>query len=214
MKISVAHLRQNYTQAGLLESEAATDPFEQFQRWLGEAIAAGLNEPNAMTLATVTPDGKPDARIVLLKAFDPRGFSFFTNYDSAKGKQLNITPWAALVFLWGELERQVRIEGQVEPVSAQESDEYFQVRPWASQLGAWASNQSQAIASREVLEERFLRLKDEYLEGKVPRPPNWGGFRVIPRTIEFWQGRPSRLHDRLRYRVQEDGQWLRERLAP
>jgi len=214
MKISVAHLRQNYTKAGLLESEAANDPFEQFHRWLGEAIAAGLNEPNAMTLATVTPDGKPDARIVLLKAFDPRGFSFFTNYDSAKGKQLNITPWAALVFLWGELERQVRIEGQVEPVSAQESDEYFQVRPWASQVGAWASHQSQAIASREVLEERFSRLKDEYPEGKVPRPPNWGGFRVIPRTIEFWQGRPSRLHDRLRYRVQEDSEWLRERLAP
>jgi len=214
MKISVAHLRQNYTKAGLLESEAATDPFEQFHRWLGEAIAAGLNEPNAMTLATVTPEGKPDARIVLLKAFDPRGFSFFTNYDSAKGKQLNITPWAALVFLWGDLERQVRIEGQVEPVSAQESDEYFQVRPWASQVGAWASHQSQAIASREVLEERFSKLKDEYPEGKVPRPPNWGGFRVIPRTIEFWQGRPSRLHDRLRYRVQEDSEWLRERLAP
>jgi pyridoxamine 5'-phosphate oxidase len=214
MKISVAHLRQNYTKAGLLESEAATDPFEQFHRWLSEAIAAGLNEPNAMTLATVTPDGKPDARIVLLKAFDQRGFSFFTNYDSAKGKQLNTSPWAALVFLWGDLERQVRIEGQVEPVSAQESDEYFQVRPWASQVGAWASHQSQAIASREVLEERFLKLKDEYPEGKVPRPPNWGGFRVIPRTIEFWQGRPSRLHDRLRYRSQEDGEWLRERLEP
>lgn len=214
MKISVADLRQNYTQAGLLESEAAGDPFPQFHRWLSEAIAADLKEPNAMTLATVTPDGKPDARIVLLKGFDQRGFSFFTNYKSAKGKQLNTTPWAALVFLWGDLERQVRIEGQVEIVSEQESDDYFQVRPWASQLGAWASDQSQVIASREVLEERFLQFKDQYPEGKVPRPPHWGGFRVVPRTVEFWQGRPSRLHDRLRYRLQDDGKWLRERLSP
>lgn len=212
--ISIADLRQNYTLAGLSEANADRDPFQQFQVWLAEAVAAQLPEPNAMTLATIAPDGKPSARMVLLKDFDERGFTFYTNYDSAKGQQLIQTPWAALVFWWAQLERQVRIEGRVEKVSAQESDEYFASRPETSQLGAWVSNQSQVIASREVLEKRFAQLKEKYAGQAIPRPPHWGGFRVIPDSIEFWQGRPSRLHDRLRYRLLKDGSWLRERLAP
>jgi pyridoxamine 5'-phosphate oxidase len=214
MKISVADLRQNYTQAGLLEDNAHPDPFVQFQQWLEDAIAAEVIEPNAMTLATVTAEGKPDARIVLLKGCDRQGFTFFTNYDSAKGKQLLHNPWGALVFWWGALERPVRIEGRVEKVTPQESDEYFQVRPLASRLGAWTSPQSQVIASRQVLEERFAQLQDEYPDENVPRPPQWGGFRLIPDKIEFWQGRPSRLHDRLCYRRQAEGQWRCDRLAP
>jgi pyridoxamine 5'-phosphate oxidase len=212
--ISIADLRQNYTLTGLSEADADPNPFKQFQIWFEEAVAAQLPEPNAMTLATIAPDGKPSARMVLLKDFDERGFTFYTNYDSAKGQQLTQTPWAALVFWWAQLERQVRIEGRVEKVSVQESDEYFVSRPETSQLGAWGSNQSQVIASREVLEERFAQLKEKYAGQEIPRPPHWGGFRVIPNIIEFWQGRPSRLHDRLRYRLLEDGSWLRERLAP
>lgn len=214
MKISVADLRQNYTRAGLLEGEANPDPLVQFQRWLEDAIAAKIVEPNAMTLATVTAEGKPDARIVLLKGFDRQGFTFFTNYDSAKGKQLAANPRGALVFWWGDLERQVRIEGRVEKVPPRESDRYFQSRPLASRLGAWASPQSQVVANRQVLEERLTQLEDEYTDENVPRPPQWGGFRLIPEKIEFWQGRPSRLHDRLCYRHQADGQWSRDRLAP
>jgi pyridoxamine 5'-phosphate oxidase len=214
VNISIADLRQNYTLKGLSEANADLNPFQQFQTWFEEAVNAQLPEPNAMTLATIAPDGKPSARMVLLKDFDERGFTFFTNYESTKGQQLTHTPWAALVFWWAQLERQVRIEGSVEKVTEQESDKYFASRPEASQLGAWVSNQSQVIESREVLEERLAHLKEKYAGQAPPRPTHWGGFRVIPHSIEFWQGRPSRLHDRLRYRLLEDGSWLRERLAP
>lgn len=214
MKTSVADLRQNYTRAGLLEKDAAANPFEQFHTWFEQAVNAELLEPNAMTLATATPEGKPAARIVLLKEYNSEGFVFYTNYMSQKGQELTANPQASLVFWWGELERQVRIGGRVEKVSETKSNQYFYSRPFASQLGAWASAQSQVIESREVLEKRFQQLQTEYQEQAIPRPPHWGGFRVVPSEIEFWQGRPSRLHDRLRYRLDEQGNWIRERLSP
>lgn len=213
MTRSIADLRQNYTLQALNEADVDPDPIRQFQRWLDQAIAAELPEPNAMTLATATRDGIPSARIVLLKGLDARGFAFYTNYESRKGQELADNPQAALVFLWTVLERQVRIEGQVEKVAAAETDAYFQSRPLASRLGAWASEQSRVIRDREVLEQRFAELKATYADETVPRPLHWGGYRVIPRQIEFWQGRTSRLHDRLRYRL-EQGNWLLERLAP
>lgn len=214
MKMSVADLRKNYTKSGLIESDADPNPFKQFQQWFDQALAAQLPEPNAMTLATVAPDGKPSARIVLLKNFDPHGFVFYTNYSSHKGQQLQANPWAALVFWWAELERQVRIEGRVEKVSETESDAYFHSRPLGSQLGAWVSQQSQVINTREVLEVRLQELEEKYINQVVPRPTHWGGFRVIPTAIEFWQGRPNRLHDRLLYRRLDEGRWLIERLSP
>jgi len=211
---NVADLRRNYTRAGLNETEADSNPFTQFQTWFNQALTADLPEPNAMTLATATAAGKPSARIVLLKGFDEDGFVFYTNYASQKGQQLTNNPWASLVFWWGELERQVRIEGRVEKVSQAESEEYFASRPLGSRLGAWASPQSQVISSRAVLEDKIAELETKYDEETIPKPPNWGGYRLIPTEIEFWQGRPNRLHDRLRYRQQGDGSWLRERLAP
>jgi len=215
MVMYVGDLRKNYTRAGLSEADADPNPFKQFKTWFEQAVSADLVEPNAMTLATTTPDGFPSARIVLLKGFDENGFVFYTNYESAKGKQLQINPKAALVFWWGELERQVRIEGRVERVIPLESDEYFHSRPLGSQLGAIASPQSQVISSREVLETKLKELETKYTaDFEIPRPSNWGGFRVIPVNFEFWQGRPNRLHDRLLYRLLEDGTWLRERLAP
>lgn len=213
MNSAIADLRKDYQRQSFLESDAHPDPFVQFGLWFDAAVAAELPEPNAMTLATATPDGIPSARIVLLKDFDDRGFVLFTNYESHKGQELEVNPQAALVFLWTELERQVRIQGIVEKISPEQSDGYYYSRPPGSRLGAWASNQSQVVADRGVLETRLAELQVQYPEGDIPRPPHWGGFRVIPNMIEFWQGRSSRLHDRLRYRKSETA-WTIDRLSP
>ena len=213
MNPAIADLRRDYRQQHLLETEVNPDPIQQFRHWFEQAVQAELLEVNAMTLATVTPEGKPAARMVLLKDVNPQGFAFFTNYNSRKGIELEHAPAAALVFWWAELERQVRIEGQVHKVSASESDGYFNSRPWGSRLGAWASEQSQVIRDRHILEHRLHQLEQDYQGQEVPRPPHWGGFRLSPTLIEFWQGRPNRLHDRLNYRLLED-RWLLERLSP
>ncbi len=212
--MTLAELRQNYTLGGLTEADAGDDPYALFRRWFEQALAAQLPEPNAMTLATCTPDGAPSARVVLLKALDARGFTFFTNYDSRKGREMAVNPRVALCFLWQPLERQVRIEGTVEKVTPEESDDYYVVRPLGSRLGAWASAQSAVIPGREFLEEKHAELMAKYPDGNVPRPPHWGGYRVLPNAIEFWQGRPSRLHDRILFTRQPDGTWRKERLAP
>lgn len=214
MNISIADLRKNYTQGGLLESGASLNPFEQFRHWFEEAVSSQILEPNAMTLATINDEGKPSARIVLLKKLDEKGFTFFTNYDSNKGKNLAQNPWVSLVFLWGELERQVRIEGKAEKITPEESDAYFTSRPIGSQWGAWASNQSEIIPDRDILETNLQQVKSQYQDNIIPRPKHWGGFRVIPHLIEFWQGRENRLHDRLCYTLNENQQWIRQRLAP
>jgi pyridoxamine 5'-phosphate oxidase len=212
---SIADLRQNYTLAGLTEVDLDSNPIQQFNLWFEQALAANLIEPNAMTLATATPDGKPSARIVLLKGVSEQGFVFYTNYGSQKGRQLIANPYAALVFLWDKLERQIRIEGKVEKLSSRESLEYFHSRPKASQLGAWTSAQSQVIPNREILEEKLASLQAQYSgEVTIPLPDHWGGFRVIPDRLEFWQGRPSRLHDRLVYNLETDGNWSISRLSP
>ena len=211
---ALAELRAESRRHGLDEAEAADEPFAQFAAWFAEIQAVAPVEPTAMTLATATPEGRPAARMVLLKGFDARGFVFYSNYDSRKGGELAANPWAALVFYWPELERQVRVEGSVAPVPPEESDAYFASRPPGSRLGAWASAQSRVIPNRAALEARMAALEAQYPDGEVPRPPNWGGFRVTPTVIEFWQGRLNRLHDRLRYTRQADGGWLRERLAP
>jgi pyridoxamine 5'-phosphate oxidase len=210
---TLADLRKDYSQAGLSEADAGADPFALFRRWFDQAVGAELTDPNAFILATCTPDGTPSARAVLLKALDDRGFTFFTNYDSRKGHELAANPRVAMVFLWHQLERQVRVEGAVEVVTAAESDEYFAKRPLGSRLGAWASPQSAVIAGREVLERAHAELLAKYPDGNPPRPPNWGGYRVLPRALEFWQGRRSRLHDRIHFTLTPAG-WARERLAP
>ena len=212
--MSLSDLRREYALAGLKESDLDPSPFKQFDKWFQQALAAGLPEPNAMTLATATPDGKPSARVVLLKGFNEHGFVFFTNYESQKGRELSANPHAALVCYWIELERQVRISGRVSRVSAEESEDYFRSRPVGSQLGAWVSRQSQVVSGREILEDKLEELTQEYQSKPIPLPPYWGGYRVAPDTIEFWQGRPNRLHDRLRYTRQSGDQWLIERLSP
>lgn len=198
----------------LSEASVDPDPIKQFDRWFADAIAAGLKLPNAMTLATATPDAVPSARVVLLKDFDEQGFVFYTNYDSQKGRELEANPRAALCFYWSALDRQVRISGSVTKTTREESASYFHTRPVDSQLGAWASNQSAVIESREVLEEKMRQLVRQYEGGEVPLPPYWGGYRLAPKVIEFWQNRLSRLHDRLRYTRQPGGDWLIERLSP
>lgn len=210
---SIADLRLNYTRQQLLETDVDPNPIAQFRVWFDEAKSADIVEPNAMTIATATKQGIPSARVVLLKGLDERGFVFYTNYDSRKGQELIDNPHASLVFWWGALERQVRIEGMVEKIADEETDAYFHRRPVSSQLGAWASEQSRVIPDREVLEQRLANLTQQYQDQAIPRPLHWGGFRVIPQAIEFWQGRPSRLHDRLLYRL-EDGNWAIERLSP
>ncbi|MBR8057831.1 pyridoxamine 5'-phosphate oxidase [Burkholderia dolosa] len=212
---TLADLRINYSRASLDEADVAPDPFAQFDRWFNEALAARLPEPNTMTLATVGADGRPSARIVLIKGVDERGFVFFTNYESRKGRELAAHPYAALLFYWIELERQVRIEGRIEKTSAEESDRYFASRPLGSRIGAWASEQSAVIDSRATLEAREKAVAERFGDDP-PRPPHWGGYRVVPDAIEFWQGRPSRLHDRLLYTRDASAPqgWTISRLSP
>lgn len=215
MEPRATHARKEYEQATLDETTVARDPIRQFAAWYDDAVAAGVPEPEAMTLATATPAGRPSARVVLLRGFDARGFCFYTNYGSHKGRELTANPHAALTFHWPDLERQIRIEGRVEQTTAAESDEYFRTRPSTSRIGAWSSPQSEVISDRGSLEALFARFRaDHHDDSAIPRPRNWGGFRVVPERIEFWQGRPSRLHDRLRFRRDADGAWILERLAP
>lgn len=212
-KVDIATLRRDYSSRSLNESEISRDPVVQFEHWLNDAINAQLPEPNAMTLATSTFEGKPSARIVLLKQFGADGFSFFTNYDSRKAKNLLQNPYAGLVFYWPELERQVRIEGKVAKVSVAESDMYFRTRPEKSKLGAWASPQSSVIPNRKYLESLMSDFEEEFRGKKIVRPENWGGYMLKPTLFEFWQGRSNRLHDRVQYTLANDN-WVAERLAP
>lgn len=211
--MDTSHLREDYLKGQLLESTAPADPLTLFREWLSEAIAAELPEPYAMTLATATAGGVPSARIVLLRLADESGFSFYSNYTSRKGAELAANPHASLLFYWAVLERQVRVEGAVERMAAAESDAYFASRPYDSRIGAWASPQSAVIEDRALLEQRVAELAVTYPD-EVPRPPHWGGYRLRADAMEFWQGRQSRLHDRLRYLRQSDGAWTRCRLAP
>jgi len=211
--MSIAQLRKDYTLASLSEPDMAPDPIVQFAKWFDEARQAQIPEPNAMSIATVGADGRPSSRIMLIKEFDARGFTWFTNYESRKGEELRGNPYVALLFHWVELERQVRIEGRVERLSDAENDAYFQSRPLKSRHGAIASGQSRPIESRQLLDAKFADIERQYGE-QTPRPAHWGGYRVIPDCIEFWQGRSSRLHDRLRYTLQPDGLWHCERLQP
>lgn len=210
---SIADLRREYTQCGLVEALAGDDPIELFRVWFAQALSAELAEPNAMSLATVSSDCRPSVRIVLLKGIDHEGFTFFTNYESRKGRELATNPHAAVAFWWHEFERQVRVEGRVGKVSPAESDEYFAMRPLGSRLGAWASSQSEIVLDRDSLDRQHAELAARYSDGNVPRPPHWGGYRLVPDALEFWQGRPNRLHDRIRFR-RSGGGWVRERLAP
>lgn len=211
--MSIADLRKDYSHAVLSEQDIAIDPVAQFRSWFDDAIRAEVPEPNAMSLATAAKSGRPSSRIVLMKAFDQRGFVWYTNYDSRKGMELRSVPYGALLFHWVELERQVRIEGRVERVSTEESDAYFHSRPLKSRLGAIASAQSLPIESRDALEQQFERAQSEYGD-RPPRPVNWGGYRLVPDTLEFWQGRRSRLHDRIVYMMLPDGRWQHQRLQP
>jgi pyridoxamine 5'-phosphate oxidase len=210
----IAELRREYALASLDASTVDPDPLVQFSRWFEQALASELLEPNAMTLATSTAEGWPSARVVLLKEVDVRGFVFFTDYRSRKSEELIANPRAALVFLWKELERQVRVQGEVSEISREESDAYFQTRPRGSQIGAWASHQSTVLPDRQTLERAVAEARERFGDGPVPLPPHWGGYRLAPRELEFWQGRENRLHDRVHYRLTNEGQWELARLAP
>lgn len=207
-------LRHEYDAHGLRRADLHSDPLKQFGAWFAAALAAEIRDVNAMTLATATPDGRPSARIVLLKGFDERGFAFFTNYDSEKGRELEANPRATLVFYWVQLERQIRISGSVERTSREDSAAYFHSRPPGSRLGAWVSKQSEVIDSRQILDARLEEMRERFEDGEIPLPPHWGGYRVKPDQVEFWQGRPNRLHDRFRYSRRADGSWQIDRLAP
>lgn len=213
MNHSIANIRNEYSLKGLHENDLASNPLKQFQTWFNEVLDSGLYEPNAMHLST-TSETRPSGRIVLLKGLDERGFVFFTNYQSRKGNEMAHNAQVALTFFWKELERQVRIEGRIEKTSAEESDAYHDSRPRGSQIGAWVSHQSEVITNREFLEARQKTLEEEFADQLVPRPPHWGGYRVIPDYVEFWQGRPSRLHDRLAYTKTSEDAWQIERLSP
>lgn len=212
-EVDLAALRQEYGVAGLAEPDADPDPWAQWRRWFDDAVAAGLHEPNAMVVATVSPEGQPSARTVLLKGVSAGGFRFFTNTGSHKGRDLALEPRCALLFPWHPLERQVRVEGVAEPLEGGEVSSYFSSRPRGSQLGAWASQQSQVVAGRAELESAYREMEERFAGRDVPLPPAWGGYRVRPARFEFWQGRPGRMHDRLQYRL-VDGSWVVERLAP
>jgi len=212
--IDIAALRQDYLAHGLHRTDLDSDPFKQFARWFGDAAAADIRDVNAMSLATVAHDGTPSIRIVLLKGINDRGFAFFTNYESEKAKQIAGNPRVSLNLFWVQLARQIRINGTAEKTKPQESEEYFHSRPLGSQLGAWASRQSEVIENREALEAQLAEVTQRFRDGTIPLPPHWGGYRVVPESIEFWQGRTNRLHDRFRYTRQGDGHWLIERLSP
>jgi pyridoxamine 5'-phosphate oxidase len=212
--MSIASIRRDYMRESLSESDVSPNPFRQFDRWWDEAIRAEIDEVNAMTLSTVSVSGRPSSRIVLLKGYDDDGFVFFTNYRSRKGREIADNPHVSLLFFWKELERQVRVEGLCVPVSEAESDSYFFSRPEGSRVGAWASPQSERIASREVLDDNLSMLSEKFRDTTMPRPAHWGGYRVSPATLEFWQGRPNRLHDRMLYDKSEGGEWSIHRLAP
>jgi pyridoxamine 5'-phosphate oxidase len=212
--MSLADLRKDYSLAGLAEQDLARDPFRQFDKWFQEVEAAKLPEPNAMILSTVSRQGRPSSRVVLLKGVDGRGFVFYSNYESRKGREIELNPQVALLFPWVALERQVEVEGALAKISREESEAYFHSRPRLSQLAAWASQQSAVISGRGVLEEAMKTLDQKYHGQEIPLPSNWGGYRVNPETVEFWQGRRSRLHDRLRYRREKSGDWAVERLSP
>ena len=213
MSKNIAEIRKDYKLQSLLESDISQDPFEQFGYWWNDAVNSDIDEVNAMTLATSTISGTPSARIVLLKGYSNEGFKFFTNYQSHKAGEMELNPKVALVFFWKELERQIRIEGTVEKVSAEESDEYFESRPIKSKIGAWASPQSKTVSNRLWIEESFEEYSNKFIEEVVPRPPHWGGYIVKPSLLEFWQGRRSRLHDRIQFKKEGIG-WKIERLAP
>jgi len=214
MAADIAQLRKDYTLHSLTETAVAPLPIAQFTAWWEQAVESAIEEVNAMALSTVNKEGRPESRIVLLKGYSEKGFVFFTNYESDKGDQLQQNAHCSLLFFWKELERQVRINGRAEKISAQESDDYFNSRPEGSKIGAWASPQSRIVESQQWLHENFERIKTQYQNNTISRPPHWGGFIVRPVSIEFWQGRPSRMHDRIKYSLQQDGGWKIERLAP